>query len=140
MGKILIRADESTITSGLTVHYYRMVTVTHTHHVPEHMIYYSSPRNIAKHLVWYILTLLEVVLAFRFVFKLVGANPAAAFTDFIYSITQPFVAPFLNVITPARVEGSFVEWASMLAMVVYWIVAWAIVRLITIDRSVETTV
>lgn len=88
--------------------------------------------------VWYLLGLLEALLAFRFVLKLLGANPNAGFTEFIYSVTYPFVAPFLNVFRVQRIEGNVFEWTTILAMLVYWLLAWAIVKLFVMGRPVST--
>ena len=79
-------------------------------------------------IVWYLLSLLEVLLAFRFVFKFMGANPTAGFTNFIYTTTWPFIAPFLTVFPKNTVQGSVFEWATLLAMLVYWMIALAIVK------------
>ncbi len=88
--------------------------------------------------VWYLLGLLEALLAFRFVLKLLGANPNAGFTDFIYGVTYPFVAPFLNVFRVQRIEGNVFEWTTILAMLVYWLLAWAIIKLFVMGRPVST--
>src|SRR3989344_675169 len=85
--------------------------------------------------VWYLLSIIEALLAFRFLLRLIGANTAAGFTDFIYTISYPFVQPFQNVVRSARVEGgSVVDWNILIAMAVYWLVAWAIVRLFFMGR------
>ena len=88
--------------------------------------------------VWYILGLLEVVLAFRFVLKLLAANSAAGFTGFIYGISQPFAAPFLSVFKITSVQGSVFEWTTILAMLVYWLIAWGIVKLFLMGKTVST--
>lgn len=103
---------------------------------------FNSPRTKPLYrgtqVVWYVLGLLEVLMAFRLVLKLLGANSAAGFTSFIYSVTHPFVAPFLNVFRVTRVEGSVFEWTTILAMVVYWLIAWGIIKLFLMGRSVST--
>lgn len=103
---------------------------------------YVSPRTRPLYrgtqIAWYLLGFLEALLAFRFLLKLLGANPNAGFTDFIYSVTYPFVAPFLNVFKVVRVEGSVWEWATLLAMVVYWLIASAIVRMLVMSKPVST--
>jgi hypothetical protein len=88
--------------------------------------------------VWYIVGLLEAVLAFRFVLKLMAANAGAGFTSLIYGITQPFAAPFLSVFRITKVEGSIFEWTTLLAMLVYWLIAMAIVRLFLMGKTVST--
>ncbi len=98
----------------------------------------TKPLYRGTQIVWYILGLLEALLAFRFILKLLGANPAAGFTSFIYGTTHFFVAPFLNVFRISRVEGSIFEWTTLLAMLVYWLVALAIIKLFFISKSVST--
>ena len=98
----------------------------------------TKPLYRGTQIVWYILGLLESLLAFRFVLKLLAANPNAGFSEFIYSITYPFVAPFLSVFKIARVEGSVLEWTTLLAMLVYWLIAWAIIKLFVMGKSVST--
>ena len=103
---------------------------------------YNSPSTKVlfkgSQIVWYILGLLEIVLAFRFLLKLTAANASAGFTNFIYSVTWPFTAPFLTVFPTANVAGSIFEWTTILAMLVYWIVAWAIIRLFIMSKTVST--
>jgi len=67
-----------------------------------------------------------------------GANPNAGFTDFIYSVTHVFVAPFVNVFRVTYVEGNVLEWTSILAMIVYYLLALAIIRLFLMGKSVST--
>jgi hypothetical protein len=88
--------------------------------------------------VWYLFNILEVLLAFRFVLRLLGANSAATFTNIIYSITAPFTAPFQAVFGTTRVVGATFEWTTLLAMFVYWLLAWGIVRLIVMSKPVST--
>ncbi len=98
----------------------------------------TKPLYRGTQVVWYILGVLEVLLAFRFVLKLLAANPGAGFTSFIYGITYPFAAPFLNVFRITRVEGSVLEWTTLLAMLVYWILAIAIIKLFLMGKTVST--
>lgn len=103
---------------------------------------YTSPRTRplfrGTQIVWYILGLIEILLAFRFLLRLLGANSAAGFTSFIYTLSYPFAAPFLNVFRITRVEGSVFEWTTLLAMVVYWIIAAGVIRLFLMGRDVST--
>lgn len=105
---------------------------------------YNSPRTKPLYrgtqVVWYVLGVIEVLLAFRFVLKLLGANAAAGFTSFIYNLTYLFVAPFLAVFRSTRVvEGSVFEWTTLLAMLVYWVIAIGIIKLFLMGRTVSTT-
>ncbi len=98
----------------------------------------TKPLYRGTQVVWYVLGILEVLMAFRFVLKLLEANPSAGFTSFIYNVTYPFVTPFLNVFKITRVEGSVFEWTTLLAMFVYWLIAYAVIKIFLMGRSVST--
>lgn len=98
----------------------------------------TKPLYRGTQIVWYLLGLLEIILAFRFVLKLLAANPTAGFSNFIYSISFPFASPFLNVFRVTKVEGSIFEWTTILGMLVYGLIAWGIVKLFFMSKSVST--
>ncbi|MFA6253317.1 MAG: YggT family protein [Patescibacteria group bacterium] len=98
----------------------------------------TKPLFRITQVVWYILGIIEVLLAFRFVLKFLGANPVAGFSHFIYVVTTPFAGPFLSVFRISRVEGSVMEWTTLLAMLVYWLIAWAIIKGLVMSKSVTT--
>ena len=98
----------------------------------------TKPLYRGTQIVWYLLGLLEILLAFRFILKLTGANPLAGFTSFIYGVTYVFTAPFLSVFRITRIEGSVFEWTTLLAMLVYWIIAMGIIKLLFMGKTVST--
>ena len=98
----------------------------------------TKPLYRGTQIVWYILGLLEVLLAFRFVLKLLAANPSAGFSNFIYTVSYPFATPFLNVFRIMKVEGSIFEWTTILAMLVYLLICWGIVKLFFMSKTVST--
>jgi hypothetical protein len=98
----------------------------------------TKPLYRGTQIVWYILGLIEALLAFRFVLKLLGANPLAGFSSFIYNVSHLFAMPFLSVFHMTKVEGSIFEWTTLLAMLVYWLIAWAIVKLFFMSKTVST--
>ncbi len=98
----------------------------------------TKPLYRGTQIVWYVLGVLEVLLAFRFVLKLLGANPAAGFSNFIYSLSYPFTLPFSSVFGRTEVSGSIFEWTTLLAMAVYWLVAFGIIKLLTMSKAVTT--
>ena len=98
----------------------------------------TKPLYRGTQIVWYITGLLEALLAFRFVLKLLGANPAAGFTSFIYGVTQLFAAPFLTVFNVTKAAGSLFEWTTLLAMLVYWLIAMGIAKLLVMGKTVST--
>jgi len=98
----------------------------------------TKPLYRGTQVVHYILGLLEILLLFRFVLKLFGANPEAGFSSFIYVVTYVFAAPFLSVFRITHVAGSIFEWTTLLAMLVYWIIAIGIIKLLLIGKTVST--
>ncbi|MGB3072680.1 MAG: YggT family protein [Candidatus Moraniibacteriota bacterium] len=98
----------------------------------------TRPLYRGTQVVWYILGLVEVLLAFRLVLKLLGANAGAGFTSFIYMVTTPFTTPFASVFKVSRSQGSVFEWTTILAMFVYFVVAWGIIKLLVMSMSIST--
>ena len=84
----------------------------------------------ATQLIWLLLGILEMVLALRFIFKLIGVNAANAFASFIYGLTNLFVAPFASLTGTPAAGGMVFEFSTLIAMVVYALAGWAIERLI----------
>jgi hypothetical protein len=91
-----------------------------------------------KRIVYYILGVIEVLLAFRLIFKLLGANPASGFVSGIYTLSNIFLSPFAGIFRTASTRGvetqSVLEPATIVAMIVYAVIAWGIVKLIEIIR------
>lgn len=98
----------------------------------------TKPLFRGTQIVWYLLFILEIMLVFRFVLKLMAANSSAGFTNFIYGFTWPFTAPFLTVFSKTTVAGNIFEWTTLLAMLVYWIVAFLLARLFLMSKTVST--
>ena len=73
---------------------------------------------------------LEVLIAIRFLLRMFGANPNAAFSSAILTITAPFVAPFVGVFPNTQASGAVFEPASLLAIVIYALLAWVIAKVV----------
>lgn len=91
---------------------------------------------VLARLVNFVAGVLLVLLAFRFVLSLVGANTSNGFANFIYSVSHPFVAPFFSLFGYNNFQYgvSRFEAYTLVAMAVYAIIAWGINYLITLDR------
>ncbi len=76
---------------------------------------------------WFV-TVLEVLLALRFLLKLIGADPANLFAGFLYALTSIVLVPFDSIVhAPARFE-----WSTLIAMAIYWLLFWAVRRFLSI--------
>lgn len=92
---------------------------------------------VAARIVYWGFGVIETILAFRFVLRLLGANPNASFTEFVYRISAGLMSPFFSVFPTQRVEGAVFEWSTLLAVAVYALVGWGIVSLIYAARPRE---
>jgi len=86
--------------------------------------------------IWYVLGVIEVLLAFRIVLKALAANQSSGFTNFIYAITGPFALPFRGIIGDTISGSSFIEWSSVFAVVVYLVIAGGLVYLLDLINPV----
>ena len=94
---------------------------------------YASKRRASYKLVqgiWLLFGIVEGILAIRFILKLLGANEAAGFANFIYGASGPFVAPFSNLFANPGSSGSVLELTTLMAIVVYMLVAWLVAKVI----------
>ncbi|NJD03352.1 MAG: YggT family protein [Ruminiclostridium sp.] len=106
---------------------YGSSTISYNDHLP---LWYIKSRNA----IYYVLGVIEVLLAFRFLFKFLGANQASGFVSLIYTITGILSAPFKGIFSSFATEGlsarSVFEPSDIIAFIVYAIIAWGLVKLI----------
>ena len=89
--------------------------------------------------IWLVLGIVEVLLVFRLVLKLLGANPNSGFVSFVYSVSGPLNAPFRGIFSTPTAQGnittSVFETSTVVAIIVYAIIAWGIVKLATLNKN-----
>ncbi len=88
-------------------------------------------------IIWYILGVIEVLLAFRFVLRLLGANPNSGFAELIYTLSAPFAIPFRGIVSITQLGTSVIEWSTLLAMVVYLVIAYGLVKLFQLMKPTD---
>ena len=95
--------------------------------------------SVAKtaQVVWFIVGVLVFLLVLRMVLALLGANPANAFADHVYSLSNPFVAPFRGLLQVSAVELGVArfELETLVAVIVYTLLGWGLVKLINLGRK-----
>ena len=84
----------------------------------------------AIQVVWWIVGFVDVVLAIRFVLKLLGGSTVSGFVTFMYNITQPLVAPFHGIFNTTVQGRSILEPESLVGIAIYSLIGWGIVSLI----------
>lgn len=89
-----------------------------------------------EYLVYFFFGALEVLLAFRLVLKLMGASLASAFVGLIYGLTGIFILPFEGIFRRGFTQGiettSVLEPSTLVALIVYAVLAWGIVKLLRV--------
>jgi YGGT family len=104
----------------------------------------ASKSQTIEYLVYFFFGLLEVLLTLRLVFKLAGASLASPFIGFIYGATRIFVAPFEGIFRKGFTQGvettSVFEPSTLIAIIIYALLSYGVVRLIRVlsgERQVE---
>ncbi len=93
----------------------------------------------AVQVTWFVITLIDAMVAIRFVMKLLGASTQAPFVGFVYGLTSPLVSPFRGIFADSG-QGFFIfEPASLVAIAVYALLGWAIVAAIRIATAPRRT-
>lgn len=103
----------------------------------------ASGYQTLEYLIYFFFGLLSVLLIFRLVLKLMGASSASAFVGLIYGITGIFIMPFEGIFRRGYTQGvettSVLEPATIVAIVVYAVLAFGIVKLIRILSGEKQT-
>lgn len=87
---------------------------------------------------WLMFGALEALLALRLILKLLAANPGNPFAQVVYGLSDIFVWPFIGLTVTPSAAGIVVEIHTVVAMVVYAILAWlfiSVVRLLLYRRT-----
>lgn len=89
--------------------------------------------KLNDYLLWF-LTVLEVVLVIEFFLTLIGAAQNNLFAGFMYALTVIPLYPFNNIVpnTKLGTGGAAIEWSTLIAMAVYFLVFYALRRFLHI--------
>jgi len=74
---------------------------------------------------------LEVLLVIRFFFRLLGANTASPFVNFLYQVTYPFISIFQGIFKPLPAIGAtVVEVETLVAVIMYGLMWFGVLQLV----------
>lgn len=94
---------------------------------------------IVGRIIYYIVGFITVLLLLRIVLLLLAANQGNGFVDFIYAVSGLFAMPFYGIFNYTPVYGSSVlELSSIVAILIYALVGWGLVKLLTIGSRSRT--
>ena len=68
---------------------------------------------------------------------MLGANAQAGFVQLVYSVSDVFMAPFNAIFATQHVAGARLEWSALIAILVYYLIAWgldSLIRALTLRR------
>ena len=89
-----------------------------------------------EYLIYFFFGALEILLVFRLILKLTGASLSSAFVGLIYGLTGIFILPFEGIFRRGFTQGiettSVLEPSTLVAIIVYAVLAWGIVKLLRI--------
>lgn len=90
----------------------------------------------AEYIIYFFFGAVEILLAFRLVLKVMGASILSTFVRGIYGITGLFILPFEGIFRRGISQGiettSVLEPSTIVAILVYAILAWGIVKFLAV--------
>lgn len=88
---------------------------------------------VAKRVIYYIAGFIIALLALRLVLLLLAANQGAPFVDFVYGLSSVFAWPFYGIFSYQPSYGqSTLEVSTVVAIIVYALIAMGLARLFTL--------
>ena len=93
----------------------------------------------AAAVVGFIVGVVDILVAARFLGKLFGASAQSAFVSFIYTVSGPLVAPFQGIFGNGGSKANSFETADLVAVAVYAVIGWGLVMLIRIVTAPRGT-
>ena len=110
----------------------------HEEHVVQNVnLEYREAIYRVTQFIWLLFGALEALIGLRVILMLIGANPANPFAALVYQLSELFLWPFRNLIVNPAFGNSVLEITSLIAMIVYPLIGWAVVRLVWVlfDRT-----
>ena len=100
---------------------------------------FDNANRFLLRLIYFFFGALDILLAFRLVLKVAGASTNSAFVAGIYGLSGIFTWPFEGIFRRGFTQGiettSVLEPSTIVAILVYAILAWGIVKLIRISSG-----
>jgi hypothetical protein len=83
----------------------------------------------AKQAIYFIFGAINVLLAIRFALLLLGAAEVSGFVSLIYGLSNFLVLPFRGIFQEPMLGSSVFEWAAIVGIIVYSVLAYGLVRI-----------
>lgn len=96
----------------------------------------ASGFQTIEYIIYFIFGIIDVLLVSRIILKLFGASTSSGFVNLIYDLTRPLILPFEGIFSRGSAQilenTSIFEPATFVAILVFAVLAWGIVKLINI--------
>jgi len=93
----------------------------------------------AAAIVGFVAGAIDILIAARFLGKLLGASAQSAFVSFINTVSGPLVAPFQGIFGNGGSKANSFETADLVAIAAYAVIGWGLVMLIRIVTAPRGT-
>lgn len=92
--------------------------------------------NVVSRAIWLVAGVILLLLAFRFLLSLLGANTTNSFANFIYETSNPFVSPFFGLFNYNNIDYGIARFEiyTLVAMLVYAAIAWVLASAANLGR------
>lgn len=92
-------------------------------------------RFLIERIIFSALWFVNGLLLLRVLFHLLGANNETPFIQWLYGVSNYFVAPFVGVLPSPAIGTAAIDSASLVAIFIYFVAAIAFVKLINLGRG-----
>ncbi len=104
---------------------------------PPHKVFQKKKKIFrAYQIIWFVLAIIEVLLAFRMLLKAIGASPTSGFAVLIYALSAPLAVPFQGLVGISTSATSTFDWSIIIAAAVYALLTFGIVQIIHMAKPV----
>jgi hypothetical protein len=101
-----------------------------TEYVEDRNLMRANLRYWITRVVYFVLGVLEIIMGLRFIFRLLGANQGSAFALLLCDLSHIFVSPFNGIFNDQAIgNASVFEISTLIAMLIYALIAWGLVEL-----------
>lgn len=112
-----------------------------THEIRQPVTTGVGPAVLLARVIYFITGVIIGFIALRMTLLLLAADQSNAFVDFVYTVSVVFVAPFFGMFAYTPSYGASVfEVSSLFAILVYVLLCWGLVALVTMGTSRTTEV
>lgn len=91
--------------------------------------------RITARIISYLSDAIIALLLIRFTFRMLGANAANAFVAVLYDISNVFLIPFQSIFPREAVQGAVIEWSTLVAALIYFLIGSFLIRIVLIALS-----